>query len=136
MEKLRETLEQLSILKAAIEASKAFIDQQPFFIKGFAIQDFTSSTGLSFEEWLRLIDSTISALQAGTLAQQSDARKLIDHLERYAQYAESIPDKIRVAAQFVSLPKEVMESAEQAPKLAEMARQLKQNLSDLLKEYL
>ena len=134
MEKLKETMEQLAILRKAIEASKSFIDQQPFFIRGFAVQDFTSSTGLSFEEWLRLIDSVNNALQAGTPAQQGDVRKLIDHLERYAQYAESIPDKIRMAAQFASLPKEVMESAEQALQLAQMARKLKQNLTELLRE--
>lgn len=137
MERRREIVEQLAVLKTSIEASKAFIDRMPFFARGFAVQDFTSSTGLSFDEWLRLLSSTIDAVQASApLAQQhlTDIRELAAHLERYAQYALSIPDKLRIAAQFITIEKEVLESAERAPKLAEIARQLKQNLEALMRE--
>jgi len=137
VERRQELIQLLTTLKTAIESAKVVVDQLPFFARSFAVQDFTSSTGMSFDEWLRTIGDLLSALQAGgPLSEQAlqGARKLVLHLDRYADYALSIPDKVRMASQFISIEKELIELAEQAPKLAELAKALKQSLEALLKE--
>lgn len=131
----------LTEIRKAIETSKRFVDTLPFFARGFAEQDFTSGTGMSYGEWFRILDSVIerlnrlSSLPTGELGSLTgDCRKLAAHLERYAQYLETIPGKLRMAASFIQLDEQTLKNVEEAPRFAGAVRELKQALEALASE--
>lgn len=141
MERVASIVEGLTAVRKAIEASKSFVEGLPFFARGFAEQDFASGTGMSYGRWFELLDSVVERLnrlgslpasELGGLA--ADCRKLAAHLERYAQYLETVPGKLRMAASFIQLDEQVLKSAEEAPRFAESARELKRALEALAGE--
>jgi len=141
VERVTSIVEGLVGVRKAIEVSKSFVEGLPFFARGFAEQDFTSGTGMSYGDWFRTIDSVVERLnrlssltaeELGSLA--ADCGKLAAHLERYAQYLETIPSKMRIAAQFIQLDEQTLKSAEEAPRFAEAVRGLKRDLEALATE--
>ena len=141
MERVASIVEGLTAVRKAIEASKSFVEGLPFFARGFAEQDFASGTGMGYGRWFELLDSVVERLnrlgslpasELGGLA--ADCRKLAAHLERYAQYLETVPGKLRMAASFIQLDEQVLKSAEEAPRFAGAVRELKRALEALAGE--
>ncbi len=141
MERVASIVEGLTAVRKAIEASKSFVEGLPFFARGFAEQDFASGTGMSYGRWFELLESVVERLnrlgslpasELGGLA--ADCRKLAAHLERYAQYLETVPGKLRMAASFIQLDEQVLKSAEEATRFAESVRELKRVLEALAGE--
>jgi len=141
VERLPSIIEGLAAVRKAIEVGKSFVDGLPFFARGFAEQDFSLGTGMSYGDWFRTLDSVIERLNrvsslpaeevAGLVA---DCRKLAAHLERYAQYLETVPSKMRMAAQFIQLDEQTLRSAEEAPRFAGAVRELRRDLEALASE--
>ena len=141
MERVASIVEGLTAVRKSIEASKSFVEGLPLFARGFAEQDFASGTGMSYGRWFELLDSVVERLnrlgslpasELGGLA--ADCRKLAAHLERYAQYLETVPGKLRMAASFIQLDEQVLKSAEEATRFAESVRELKRALDALAGE--
>jgi hypothetical protein len=141
VERLSSITEGLTAVRKAIEVSKSFVYGLPFFARGFAEQDFSSGTGMSYGDWFKILDSVIERLnrisslpaeEVGGLV--ADCRKLAAHLERYAQYLENVPGKMRMAAQFIQLDEQTLKSAEEAPRFAGAVRELKRDLEALASE--
>jgi hypothetical protein len=141
VERVASIVEGLTAVRKAIEASKSFVEGLPFFARGFAEQDFASGTGMSYGRWFELLESVVERLnrlgslpasELGGLA--ADCRKLAAHLERYAQYLETVPGKLRMAASFIQLDEQVLKSAEEATRFAESVRELKRVLEALAGE--
>lgn len=141
MEAKNKIVEQLKIIRGAIDANKNFVSRLPVFARGFAEQDFAGNTGMGFNDWLNLLDKVIGKLEkptepAGDEAKDlaNDCIKLSTHLERYARYLMTVPDKIRMASSFFQVDEAAMRSAMEAPKFAESVRSLKQDIDSLIKE--
>jgi len=138
---IRELIDGLKQLRDSIEFNKKAVDNMPFFVRGFAAQDFKQSTRLSHEEWMELLDDVIGKMEnMDRLSSEEEAalkervRTLVDHLEYYARYLESVPDKIRQASAFINMSAFGVseESLREIPRYARDIRELRSRLEKLL----
>lgn len=134
---LNRVIEGLRELRLAIESTKNSMNTLPVFARGFAVQDFEQSTGMGFDKWLTFLDDAISKLAAVKSLKgeelrslTEDLKKLTQHMERYARYLESLPDKARMGAAFVG--EEVVRGALEAARYAVQVRELKSSIEELM----
>lgn len=136
LELAREVAGGLRELRDGIAESKRSIESMPFLVRGYAMADFKSGTGMSHEEWLEFLDHLIASLEQlseGALeasAVLGDLERAVEALNKLSNYLRSLPQKAKLAAGFLS--QEQIRELEEGPKRAEEVDKLARAIEQLI----